>query len=94
MNRPLLDPARVTGQPIPLDGVANDRLGEIHLPVLAVVGALDTTETREAAARLEEAVPGARRVVIPAVAHMVGMEAPDELARLILTLAGPLGTWA
>lgn len=94
MNRPLLDPARVAGRPLPLDGVANDRLGEIAVPVLAVVGALDTSYAQRAAARLEEAVAGARRVVIPAVAHMVGMEAPDELARLIVDFARPLGTWA
>ena len=94
MDLPLLSPDRVTGRPIPLEPPANGRLGEIAIPVLAVVGSLDTTDPRAAAIRVEEAVPGARRVVIPNVAHMVGMEAPELLAGLIVDLVRPLGTWA
>jgi 3-oxoadipate enol-lactonase len=94
MDLPLLQPDRVAGRPIPLDPEANGRLGDIAVPVLAVVGALDTTDTRNAAIRLEAAVPGARRVVIPDVAHMIGMEAPERLAGLIVDLVRPLGTWA
>ena len=94
MNRPLLDPDRVWGRPIVLDPPASDRLAEIRIPVLAVVGALDTSETLAASIRLEESVAGARRVVIPDVAHMVGMEAPERLAGLIVDLVRPLGTWA
>lgn len=94
MNRPLLDPARIAGTPIPLGSPANDRLDEITIPVLAVVGALDVQNTRDSAMRLETAVRGARRVVIPDVAHMIGMEAPDQLAELIIEFVGPLGDWA
>jgi pimeloyl-ACP methyl ester carboxylesterase len=94
MDLPLLDPNRVTGRPIPLEPPANERLGEIRLPVLAVVGALDTSGPRAAATRLEEAVPHARRVVLPDVAHMVGMEAPEQLAALIADLVLPRGSWA
>ncbi len=94
MDRPLLDPDRITGRPIPLDGMANGRLGEIAIPVLAVVGALDTSATLLAAERLEEAVSVARRVVLPDVAHMVGMEAPERLATLIVDFCRPLGSWA
>lgn len=94
MDLPLLSPDRVTGRPIPLEPPANGRLAEIAIPVLAVVGSLDTTDPRAAAIRVEEAVPGARRVVIPNVAHMVGMEAPELLAGLIVDLVRPLGTWA
>ncbi|MBI3747091.1 MAG: alpha/beta hydrolase [Chloroflexi bacterium] len=94
MDRPLLQPDRVMGRPIPLEPPANGRLGEIRIPVLAVVGGLDTSATRAAAVRLEAAVPGARRVVLPDVAHMVGMEAPDRLAALIVDLLQPLGSWA
>jgi 3-oxoadipate enol-lactonase len=94
MDQPLYDPGRTMGTRLELDPPANDRLGEIRIPVLAVVGALDVTDVRDAAVRLEEAVPGARRVVLPDVAHMVGMEAPDRLAALILDLVRPLGAWA
>jgi pimeloyl-ACP methyl ester carboxylesterase len=85
---------RIMGRPIPLDPPANDRLAEIGVPLLAVVGALDTSDTLAAAVRLEETVPGTQRVVLPGVAHMVGMEAPERLAGLIVDLVAPLGTWA
>jgi 3-oxoadipate enol-lactonase len=93
MDLPLLQPDRVTGRPIPLDPPANGRLGDIAIPVLAVVGALDASGTRQSAIRLEEGVAGARRVVVDDVAHMVGMEAPERLAGLIVDLLRPLGTW-
>jgi 3-oxoadipate enol-lactonase len=94
MDLPLLQPDRATGRPIVLDPPANERLGDITVPVLAVVGALDTSLTRAAAERLEAAVPGTRRVVIEDVAHMVGMEAPERLAGLIVEHLRPLGSWA
>jgi 3-oxoadipate enol-lactonase len=94
MDRPLYDAGRTMGTRVPLDPPANERLAAIRLPVLAVVGALDVTDVRDAAIRLEATVPGARRVVLPNVAHMVGMEAPDRLAGLIVDLVRPLGTWA
>jgi len=94
MDRPLLDPDHVWGTPVALDPPASDRLSEVRIPVLAVVGALDTSGTQAAAVRLEGAVAGARRVVIPDAAHMVGMEAPETLAGLILELVRPLGTWS
>jgi pimeloyl-ACP methyl ester carboxylesterase len=93
MDLPLLQPGRVMGHPIPLDPPANGRLGEIAISVLAVVGGLDGSTTRSSAIRLEEGVPGARRVVIDDVAHMVGMETPERLAGLIVDLLLPLGTW-
>lgn len=94
MDRPLLEPGHVTGRPIALDPPANERLADVRIPVLAVVGGLDTSATLAAAIRLEGAVAGARRVVIPGVAHMVGMEVPEVLAGLIVDLVRPLGTWA
>lgn len=93
MDLPLLSRDRVRGRPIRLDPPANHRLDEVRLPVLAVVGALDTTDVRSAAIRLEEALPGARRIVLPDVAHMIGMEAPERLAGLIVDFVRPLGTW-
>ncbi len=93
MDRPLYERDRVFGRPIPLEPQAVGRLGEIGIPVLAVVGELDTSDTRASAERLERGVRGARRVVVPGVAHMVGMEAPEALAALILEFVAPLGTW-
>jgi len=94
MDRPLVAPDRVFGQPIPLEPPANDRLGEIQVPTVSIVGALDTSGTRASAVRLAEAVPGTRLVSLPGVAHMVGMEAPARLAELILDLLAPLPRWS
>lgn len=93
MDRPLYRRDLVFGRPIPLAPPANERLSEVSLPVLAVVGELDTSGTRASAIRLEEQVAGARRVVLPGVAHMIGMEAPDRLAELIVEFVAPLRPW-
>jgi len=82
------------GAMIALDTILESPERAVAFAFLAVVGGLDTSDTQAAARRLEEAVPGARRVVIPDVAHMVGMEAPDRLADLIVDLLRPLGNWA
>ena len=94
MDLPMYRPDRVTGHGVPLEPSANERLGEIRIPVLAIVGALDASGTRAAATRLAGAVPNARLVIVPDVAHMVGMEVPGGLAGLILDLAGPIGAWS
>jgi pimeloyl-ACP methyl ester carboxylesterase len=86
-------PGQLVGRPIPLEPPANDRLDEVRCPVLAVVGEHDTTFIHAVGRRLEEAVPGARTVVVPDVAHMVGMEAPHRLAELIVELLDPLRPW-
>jgi 3-oxoadipate enol-lactonase len=92
-DRKLIVPGRVFGTPKRLDPPANERLGDLAVPTLAIVGALDTPETRSAAQRLAKAAPNARLVTIPDVAHMVGMEVPGELARLIMDFLAPLPRW-
>jgi pimeloyl-ACP methyl ester carboxylesterase len=93
MCRPLSEPGRVRGRPIVLDPPANDRLGELRCPVLAVAGALDVSDIVQAAHRLEAAAPNARAVVWPDVAHMIGMEAPDRLNALIVDFLASLRPW-
>ena len=94
MDRPLLQPGHVWGKPIPLAPNAASRLGDVRVPTLVVVGALDTSGTRASAAHLAESVAGARYVAFPDVAHMIGMEVPDRLAGLIVELLAPLPRWA
>jgi 3-oxoadipate enol-lactonase len=94
MDGPLLQPGHVFGKPIPLEPNAAGRLGEVKVPTLVVVGALDTSGTRASAAHLSTSVEGARFVTVPDVAHMVGMEAPDRLADLIVELLAPLPRWS
>ena len=93
MDRLLYQPGRVTGRPIVLDPPANDRLGNLRCPVLAVAGGLDVSDVVQAAHRLESAAPKARAVVWPDVAHMIGMEVPDRLNGLIVDFLGPLRPW-
>ncbi len=94
MTRRDADPTRQHGRPIPLDPPAAERLGALTMPVLAVAGALDVSDVPATARFLESAAPDARAVVVPGVAHLVGLEAPEILARLILEHVAPLDSWS
>jgi len=94
MDLPLVTPGRVFGKPIPLDPPADARLESVRVPVVAVVGGLDTKGTQAAAWRLGQAVPGATVVLMDDVAHMIGMEVPDRLAALIVDRLAPLPRWS
>jgi pimeloyl-ACP methyl ester carboxylesterase len=67
-----------------LDPPAFDRLGEIGVPVLAVVGSIDMPDVLRIVDLIAEQVPDASKVVIPDVAHMVNMEKPEEFNDLVL----------
>ena len=69
------------------------RLDQLTMPVLFVHGALDFSYVETFGRHLEANVPNARLVVIPGVAHLVAVEAPDEIARLVLDLVRPLGDY-
>ena len=93
MDRELLEPGRVYGQRQKTAVPAIGQLGSVRVPTLVVIGELDTVGTRAAAERVAADVPGARIVRLPNVAHIVGLEVPDELAALILELVAPLPRW-
>lgn len=94
MDRELLEPGRQYGRRVKAAEPAIGRLETVHVPTLVVVGELDTAGTRASAERLAAEVPGARLVRLPNVAHMVGMEVPNELASLIVELLAPLPRWS
>jgi pimeloyl-ACP methyl ester carboxylesterase len=94
MDRQLLEPGRVFGKRVRPDPPAVDGLGSIAIPTLVVIGDLDTIGTRAAADKVAEDVPGARIVRLPDVAHIIGMEAPDRLAALIVEHLAPLPRWS
>lgn len=93
MDRPQYLPEVVGGQPIPLEPSANDRLADLHCPVLAVAGRLDVSHMVNAAYRLEAAAPNARAIIWDDVAHMIGMEQPKRLADAIVEFLAPLPRW-
>lgn len=94
MDRLLYLPGRVVGRPIVLDPPAAARLADLRCPVLAVAGTLDVSDVAQTAHHLEANAPNARAVDLPDVAHMIGMEVPDALVRLIADFLRPLGPWS
>jgi 3-oxoadipate enol-lactonase len=93
-DRELLEPGRVYGSFKRPDPPAIKRLEEITVPTLVVIGELDTTGTRAAAEEVARRVRGARIERLPDVAHIIGMEAPDRLAALIVEHLAPLPRWS
>jgi 3-oxoadipate enol-lactonase len=73
------------GQPIVLDPPAVGRLGELRVPVLAIVGMLDVPATSTTASMLVDGAPNARRVDLPDVAHLPSMERPTWFTETLRT---------
>lgn len=94
MDAPQYARGHVSGQPIPLEPRAASRLHELRCPVLAVAGALDVSEVAHTARHLEATAPDARAVILSDVAHLIGMEASDRLAGLIVEFLAPLPRWS
>ena len=94
MDRELLEPGRVYGDRRRLDPPAVERLETIAQPTLVVIGDLDTTGTRSAGKLVAQRVAGARIERLPDVAHIIGMEAPETLAALIVEHLAPLPRWS
>jgi 3-oxoadipate enol-lactonase len=67
-----------------LDPPAITRLGEITAPTLVVVGDGDVPDVIATADLLASRIAGARKVILPDVAHMLTMERPDTFNRLVL----------
>ena len=60
-----------------------DRLGEIRVSTLIVVGDEDVSDDIAAADAIAEAISGARKVVIHGTAHAPNLERPDEFNRVV-----------
>jgi 3-oxoadipate enol-lactonase len=73
-------------QPGPHQGIeppAIERLEDVAVPTLVVVGAADFPDVLDGAQALAERIPGARKVVLPDTAHMVNLERPEEFQALV-----------
>jgi 3-oxoadipate enol-lactonase len=69
---------------IPLEPPAINRLTEVRVPTLIVLGDEDVQEVIDVAEVLEQGIPGAKKVVIPGTAHHPHMEKPEEFNRVVL----------
>lgn len=59
-----------------------ERLGELRMPVLLIVGALDTKYV-DIAERMAALIPDARVEVIPGAGHACHLEHPEQVAHLL-----------
>lgn len=66
----------------------SQRLGHVDLPALVVVGSHDRLTPPRHAQRLQAALPDARLVELPRAGHMLMLERPHELSRLLAEHAG------
>ena len=66
------------GNEVPLPTPAAERLAELHLPALIVMGDLDEEYIDRAAAFMAANIAGARAIVMPGTAHLPNMEFPAE----------------
>lgn len=69
---------------------AVDRLADLEIPTLVIVGAHDTAYTLAAADYLEEKVKLARKVIIEDAAHLPNMDQPHEFQRIVKEFLGTL----
>ena len=60
-----------------------DRISAIRTPLLAVAGRHDVATPPELMEEIARAVPGSRLVVLPDVAHLAPVEAPEDVAELV-----------
>lgn len=81
--------AIAAAQPLnPLNPPAVDRLSEINLPALILVGSLDHPEVLRAADLLVNRIRGAKKVILSDCAHVPNMEKPAEFNRIVLDFLG------
>jgi len=81
-----LDAFAAEEQPGPqgrLDPPAIERLEDVRVPALAIVGDADVPDVLERAEILASRIQDARKVVLPEVAHMVNLERPAEFLALV-----------
>jgi 3-oxoadipate enol-lactonase len=67
-----------------LEPPASERLGEIRVPTLVLIGDQDVSGIQAVAEKLATSIPGAHKVVIPNTAHVPNMEQPEVFNRLVL----------
>ena len=75
----------IAAPPPQLDPPAGKRLKEIKSRVIAVAGELDPSGSLEFAHMIAEGVPQGRAVAIPGAGHILAIEKPLEVGRLVVS---------
>ncbi len=73
-----------------LEPPALDRLAEIHVPTLFIVGDQDMADILKIGDLIVTQVPGAKRAIIPGTAHHLNVERPAEFNRIVLEFLNSL----
>ena len=81
------DEAQAENPSVPLEPPAVERLSQINVPVLVILGAWDAPNPLE---HLAAEIPGAKKVVMAATAHHPFMEKPTEFNQIVLDFLGSL----
>ncbi len=84
------DPRTGYGDMLACVGWSNDRLAEIAVPTLVLLGEHEYEALRDQADVLVSGIPDARKVVIPAAAHAVPIEQPAALCEAVQEFLGEL----
>jgi len=85
MNRIALShEAKELGKRLPnTEMMAFDRLGNLNIPVLVIVGAHDVPYIRAAADYMNDNIPNVQKVQIADAAHLPNMDHPDEFQEFV-----------
>jgi 3-oxoadipate enol-lactonase len=73
-----------------LNPPAMERLADVKVPTLIIVGNRDMADIHEICGLLRARVPGAKEIVIQNSGHIVNMEQPEEFNRAVLDFLGSL----
>jgi pimeloyl-ACP methyl ester carboxylesterase len=75
-----------------LEPPAITRISEVAMPTCLIIGDKDVREMLSIIEKLEQGIPGARKIVMHDVAHALNMERPEEFNRIVLDFLGSLST--
>ncbi len=95
LRRLLLDNAHVFTQfapsgPKPTDPPAAGRLGEVRVPTLVMAGERDLEIVKRIADSLQQAIPGATKVIVPGGGNLPNLDDPDFFNNTVMQFLGAI----
>jgi pimeloyl-ACP methyl ester carboxylesterase len=74
---------------IPIAPAAAERLSELTMPVLLVIGGLDVESTQWSASHILKRLPRAQQVIFEDAAHLPSAEQPNRFNKVVLDFLAP-----